>query len=171
MTATALLLAIPPGVALAHTGFVDSQPSDGQTLREQPRTVSVTFSEPPLPTGAALVALGPDGRVPLSPEARGRSLEAPWPGDTPNGVYTLTYRVVAADGHPITGEVSFRLDAPRTAGAKSTPSPRPSVQQTSAPQAADPTPGPSVPAWLWLVAVVLIGAGAFLAIARGRKGG
>ena len=154
--------------AAAHTGFVDSQPSNGQTVRETPRVVSVNFSEPPLPTGAALVALGPDGRIPLPAATRGRSIEAPWPGDAPNGAYTLTYRVVAGDGHPITGEISFRLDAPRDSGDRSAP--RPSTQQTSAPQAAETEPGPAIPVWLWLIAAALIGAGAYLAIARGRRG-
>lgn len=169
LTATGLL--VIPVPASAHTGFVESQPSNGQTLRQTPRVVTVSFSEPPLPTGAALVALGPDGRIQLPADTRGRSVEAPWPPDAPNGAYTLTYRVVAADGHPITGEVSFRLDVPRPSAAGSgRPSAAPPTQQSSAPQATDAEPDASIPAWLWLIAVALIGAGAYLAIARGRKG-
>lgn len=164
---SAVLLSTGPlGSAWAHTSIVGSDPSDGQTLRREPRTVSVSFTEPPLPTGLAMVAVGPQGRLPLTPSARGNSVAAPWPSGSPNGTYTVSYRVVAADGHPITGEVTFRLNA---AADRSAPRATAPEQPTIAAQAAEEPTESSIPVWLWLVGAALIAAGGYLAISRGRR--
>lgn len=165
----AFLVLVFPTAAWAHTSATGSEPADGQTLRREPRTVSVSFTEPPLPTGAAMVAVGPQGRVPLAPNPRGSAMAAPWPSGAPNGTYTVNYRVVAADGHPITGQFSFRLDAP---GSRSTPSAPAQASEPAASAATQPAAEPqqnAIPVWLWLLGAALIAAGAYLAIARGRK--
>jgi hypothetical protein len=42
------------------------------------------------------------------------ALNFPWPADLPAGSYEVGYRVVSADGHPITGAISFSFGSPST---------------------------------------------------------
>src|SRR5699024_491541 len=39
-------------------------------------------------------------------------IRAEWPVDAGEGHYTLSYRVVSADGHPISGAITFTIGAP-----------------------------------------------------------
>ena len=99
------------------------------------------------------------------------------------GVYTIEYRVVSDDGHPVSGTVPFTLTAPgpgagapaptpaAPAGAPDT-TPAPAGQPAGEPaadsgSAPDPT---GMPVWPWLlVAVVVLGGGAALALRRTRN--
>ncbi len=153
--------------ARAHTSSTGTDPADGANLAHPPRQISVSFSEPPLATGSAMVAQGPAGRVPLSATAKGNSVVAPWPDDATAGTYRVTYRVVAADGHPITGEFGFRVAGRPSPPSRAAASPTPAATASAAP--AQPAESSGPPAWLWLVVAVLIAAGAVIAVTRGRK--
>lgn len=56
-----------------------------------------------------MVATGADGRRLLEPRIAGSRLVADWPRQAPAGRYQVNFRVVAADGHPITGEIKFTI--------------------------------------------------------------
>ncbi len=43
------------------------------------------------------------------------------PSDLPKGVYTATYRVVSADGHPVSGGFSFGIDTPVRTATRTAP--------------------------------------------------
>ncbi len=63
------------------------------------------------------------------------------PGRPGNGVYTVGYRVVSADGHPVTGSYKFTL-----ADVSDEP-PRPiSTSAAAAPSTAAPPPSTAAPA-------------------------
>lgn len=163
------LAAVAP--ADAHTGAIDSDPGQGEKLRRPPAQVSVTFSEPPLPTGMAMVAAGPDGRRPLDPRITGTRLVAVWPRQAPVGRYQVTYRVVAADGHPISGELTFTVEgAPSSTTPGSTPATDPTSQAApAAPQSAQPESA-TAPVWLWVVIAGLLAAALVLVGLRARRG-
>ena len=82
----------------------------------------------------------------------------------PKGVYTIGYRIVSADGHPVSGKLTFTL----TKAGDGTPAP--AGTGTSAPGAASGQSGDGLPIWVWLVgAAVLLGAGLFVAMRIGGK--
>jgi len=61
----------------------------------------------------------------------------------PAGSYTIAYRIVSADGHPVEGSVSFTL----TAAGTGSPNPdTPADQGTS----------DSIPAWVWILAAAIV---------------
>ncbi|QYN41058.1 copper resistance protein CopC (plasmid) [Pseudonocardia sp. DSM 110487] len=163
--------------AYAHTQLVASDPPDGAVLVEPPRAVTLTLTEVD-GTVSIITVNDPDG-VPVSigtPRlvwpgreigipATGRQREHLLPSDSLRvplaalakpGRYTTHYRITAADGHPLTGVLSFTL-APRpgpTDGGSTVPGgvdqARP-AEVASAPAAA---PGPeeeSGPVWPWVV--------------------
>ena len=97
----------PP--AAAHATLVSTDPGEGARLDAVPAEVSLEFSEGvSLGAGYARV-LGSDGeRVDTGAAAvDGRVLRVPLRADLPDDGYLVTYRVISADSHPISGAYSF----------------------------------------------------------------
>ena len=119
-TLVALLVALIPGALLAtaapasaHAALVSSDPADGSRVASLPAEVTLEFNEE-ISDPAYVVVTAPDGvrvnsgdavvrgaRVTQDLDAQGLAL--------PAGSYTLAYRVVSADGHPISGEQTFEV--------------------------------------------------------------
>lgn len=100
--------------ASAHTDLVSSNPSAGSTIlsTETPDTISLTFSEPPLLEGSAIVVANEDGSQATTLDAtlEGATLSVPWPTDLKAGKATVTWRIAADDGHVLTDEFSFTVE-------------------------------------------------------------
>lgn len=110
---TGVVLAEP---AQAHAALVGTHPADASTVETLPGRVTLEFSEPV--TRTELVLTAPDGsRLPLKVSARDREVTGTLGDGTAEaqrGTYTLAYRVVSADGHPIAGESTFRTTTGRS---------------------------------------------------------
>ncbi|WP_395245650.1 copper resistance protein CopC [Agromyces sp. MMS24-K17] len=110
VVAAAFLAVAPAGPASAHNSIVGTSPAADATVTEQPGEVSVTTSDVLIEIGGgnSIDVIGPDGRhyatdcasvdttVAWAPMALGEA-----------GEYTVEWRVVSADGHPISGEFAF----------------------------------------------------------------
>lgn len=122
MTAAVLLsLALGMGGAFAHTGLAGSEPAEGQVLTVAPQRITLTFTEAVQP-GSALVAVRGAGGTPVSSgtaEVVGPVVTQPVTL-TGNGSYLVAYRIVAGDGHPVTGELTFDYAGPAASNADST---------------------------------------------------
>ncbi|WP_222269951.1 copper resistance CopC/CopD family protein [Modestobacter marinus] len=95
--------------ASAHATVISSSPADGERLQEAPAEVVVEFDEPvSLGAGYARV-LGAGGeRVDAGDaDVRDRTVHVPLRDGLPDASYVVTYRVVSADSHPISGAFSF----------------------------------------------------------------
>ena len=125
------------GPAAAHANLLRSDPTASALLDRHPPAVTMTFSEPPDPSlsivhvldvNAAPVEAGPVEAVP----GHGDQLRILLPASLPDGVYTVSWRVVSeADGHATAGAFSFGVNvAPGTVVTPSVPvptTPSPSV--------------------------------------------
>ncbi len=117
---TGLLVLLPGLAASAHSALIGSNPQTGSTVQALPEQLELRFNEPVSDISPAMV-LRRDGDTvaTLTPRAHGTRLLADAPGTTlPDGRYTLVWRVVSADGHPVDGVVAFTLGdgrAPATA--------------------------------------------------------
>lgn len=111
MAAVAVLLIGSP--VAAHTELVDSDPKDGSTLATAPRSVTLTFSEDVRSGHVAVTA--PDGSPVKASSVRpvGARLTADLAASDQRGSYSIAYRVVSGDGHPVTGELMFTTTAGR----------------------------------------------------------
>jgi hypothetical protein len=74
----------------------------------------------------------------------------PWPADLPPGKYSVAFRVVSEDGHPVTGQVTFSYTDVATPTVEPTVEPTPAAEPESTPQtpqtseATDTEPSPEL---------------------------
>ena len=127
----------------AHADLQVSTPEDGESLEVAPEEIRLTFSEELFEELVEISILDAAGDlystigVEQTPPP-GTDVIFPWPPQAPPGEYSIAYRVVSADGHPVTGTVSFSYAA--TAPEPSAPEPSSS---DSAPSAQSSTPASS----------------------------
>lgn len=145
--------------------------------------VELEFSEPVESTGALVVITDPaDRQVDTGrPDVVDGSLTQATTGAGPAGRYALAYRVVSADGHPISGELGFTVETASETRSHDgpvgdLPGNRPSSDADPASStAADSSAGSFVSrhgAILGLVAIGLVAAAVVLGVGvRGRHQG
>ncbi|WP_262852515.1 copper resistance CopC family protein [Mumia quercus] len=114
LAAVGLLLVGSP-TAHGHAVLVSTTPEDGATVATMPNEIVLTFNER-VTTPAYVVAEAPDGTKVASGEARtdGTSVRATTEPAGIAGKYRISYRVVSADGHPISGSVYVTVTEGRT---------------------------------------------------------
>jgi copper transport protein len=104
------VLALGTGIASAHATVESSSPADGQSLPTSPSEISITFSEPVSTASGGLSILNADGNhvdAGKSQITNGRTLVTEIPQSLSDGTYVATYRVLSADGHPVSGSFLF----------------------------------------------------------------
>jgi copper transport protein len=103
--------------ATAHAVLLRTEPSPQSTVARAPPSVRLEFSEPVETAFGAVRVFDVDGhRVDRGKVARapaGRMVEVPLP-PLRDGTYTVTWRVVSADGHEVHGGFVFYVGAPST---------------------------------------------------------
>ena len=114
--------------ASAHAQFIGSSPSDGATLSAVPPEVMLRFSEKIGAQFVTVTVVGEDGSSATSgaPEVSGDRVIQKIDSNIEEGTYRVNYRVISADGHPISGTLGFTYKAPgSTGGARSSSSTSP----------------------------------------------
>jgi copper resistance protein C len=164
-----LLLVLLASPASAHTSLVGSVPAAGSAV-ESVTEVVLVFDDGVQPDLSTVAVTGPDGvdRSSGAPVLRqGNQLVQGLDAPLGDGRWTVAYRVVARDGHPVAGSHDFQVTV--TSAAAVTPPPAPSpTAEVATPVATDQTGGGGVP----LLPVALGGlllAGVLGAVA-GRRG-
>lgn len=126
--------------ATAHTSLLGSSPADGEQLDSTATQARFTFDQSlqPMPGWDAVVVTGPDGshRASRAVTVTGHDLVAALEPVGPAGRYTIAYRVVSGDGHPVAGHIAVEVRRPAA---------------ESAAVGALSTPPGDVPAWAWLL--------------------
>ena len=122
MAGTALVLAVlvaTAAPAAAHAVLLRTDPSPQTTVKTPPAAVHLVFSEAVEVAFGAVRVFDVDGqRVDKGKiqTANGRR-EVVVPASLPAGTFTVTWRVVSADGHPVHGGFQFYVGAPSTISA------------------------------------------------------
>jgi methionine-rich copper-binding protein CopC len=170
-----VVVAVPLGVApaAAHTAFASSDPAGGSTV-DTLETVTVSFTEAVTTDLATLTVTGPSGQRIDDGEATVEDVTLQV-GVSPieAGEHQLAYRVVAADGHPVSGTVTFtyagepterteraepaerteRAEPPEPAEPEEENAPAPATPAAESAGASDPLTGMNP----WLAALVALG--------------
>jgi copper transport protein len=98
----------PP--AFAHAFLVRAEPADGAVVAQSPATLKLTFSEPVSPLVMRIIGPGGEVSAPVSIAAE-NAIVTIIPPPLRQGTNVLSWRVVSADGHPISGSVLFAVGA------------------------------------------------------------
>lgn len=181
LAALAVLLSAEP--ANAHDYLVSSTPAAGSTVTAAPTRVTLTFDAAVLRTGNGSDVLSVTG-----PGGKHFETACPVVGDDgvsaavrlgPAGTYTVSWRVVSADGHPVADSIRFRY-APTAgttgaAGSDSGPACGNAAGRTgSGTSAAQPASTGSVLVLIVVVAgvlVLIVVVGVVLAVVLTRRRG
>lgn len=136
---TAGLLFAVATPAAAHDEIVSSSPEAGSTIGVVPEEISLTFSGEILTDFSAVIieVAAADGQNLASgdPVIDGTTVtQAVQPGQA--GVFTVRWRVVSSDGHPISNEYQYTVEA--VTAPTSTPAPEATEEQTPEPSATTP---------------------------------
>ncbi|MER6351174.1 copper resistance protein CopC [Streptomyces sp. NPDC001634] len=119
----ALLLAVAGALfggtapASAHAALIGSDPGQGTVVDKAPTQITLTFSEKVALSDNSLRVLDPKGqRVDTGKASNlsGTMYGVPVRSGLPRGTYTVTYQVVSADSHPVSGAFTFSVGAPST---------------------------------------------------------
>jgi methionine-rich copper-binding protein CopC len=154
ITVTAVLVGVGSAApAAAHTALKSASPGEGSTVRP-PTQIVLTYNEPVQFTQVVVT------------DAAGRQYQSGKPvnvdntvtenlSTTPqNGRYTVAWRVVAPDGHPVEGTYQFTVTGSRATGSAAAP---------AAPAApSEPTSTSAGTSRWWIVVIVLLIAAAAL---------
>ena len=151
-TATVFVLSVTMApTASAHADLQVSTPEDGESLQIAPEEIRLTFSEELFEELVEISILDAAGDLYSTIEVEqtpppGTDVIFPWPIQAPPGEYSIAYRVVSADGHPITGTISFSYaaTAPQSSPSDSSPEPTPSDSTPSA-ESSTPSASPAAP--------------------------
>jgi hypothetical protein len=113
----------PISPAFAHTDLIKTSPAADSDANTSQETISITFGEPPLVDGAAIVVMNSTGDILDSPAPAldGASLLIPWPADLTPGKVTVQWRATADDGHVLSGEFVFNYTAAAEGGMAPSP--------------------------------------------------
>ncbi|WP_306970728.1 copper resistance CopC/CopD family protein [Streptomyces afghaniensis] len=109
-----VLLLLGGAPASAHAALRGTDPDDGSVVQRAPRHLTLTFTESVGLLDDSFRVFGPDQRRVHTGEARhadGRSDTARvgLPGKLARGTYTVAWRVVSADSHPVSGAFTFSV--------------------------------------------------------------
>lgn len=148
--------------AAAHNSLIASTPRDGAQVESGPNTIELTFDQP-VQTGQGLntvAVTGPNndhweaGQVTVASNVVTAAVRPLGPA----GAYKIGYRILSADGHPVSGELTFTLTKDGTGKPR----------QVEVKDLVGRPDGDGLPIWVWIVgAVVLLGGGVFFALRGG----
>jgi methionine-rich copper-binding protein CopC len=115
--------------ALAHTVLLTAVPADGATLTSSPSQVVLTYDEPVQASTLQMAVTASSGATvsTSAPTVAGTVVTQSLPPDLPNDTYTLAYRLVSVDGHPVGNTITFIVKNPASSAAPvASPAPSPS---------------------------------------------
>jgi copper transport protein len=108
----------PSSTADAHSQLVETLPAAGAQLTQSPDEIRLTFNEAVETKVGGIELLDSLSRklkVSVIEANRDRTSIAVKPPKLDEGVYTVTYRIISEDGHPVNGSYVFVVGSPPAA--------------------------------------------------------
>ncbi|WP_019073310.1 copper resistance CopC/CopD family protein [Streptomyces hokutonensis] len=162
-TVLVLLLLGSAGTASAHAALESTDPADGSVLKSAPRALTLTFSESVALLDDSFRVYDPDNRRVKTSSAHhakdaGDTASVTLPAKLGTGTFTVAWRVVSADSHPVSGAFTFSIGKPSA---------------TTTPISTAPNENPLTASlydtaryFAYIAAALLIGTATFLALCR-----
>ncbi|MDO3703114.1 copper resistance protein CopC [Micromonospora sp. C28SCA-DRY-2] len=171
-------LFVPAQPAAAHNTLKAATPARDARLTTAPTRITLEFVEKLNPAFTTIaISDAAQHRIPASgPTVTGATGTVTIDEPLANGTYTVAYRVVSADGHPVQGSYRFTVADPSAtagpqAGTATTPSAPAAEPSSVSPASAtgDPDRGPGAPALVGgVLLLATLVAGAVVLLRRRR---
>ncbi|GAB6992195.1 copper resistance CopC/CopD family protein [Paenibacillus pini] len=103
-----------PAVTSAHASLIQSTPAENAVLNEPPTKISLKFNESIQPAFHSIKVKNSSGEQINQGESytvpgKDSELEVKLEPNLPQGIYTIQWKAVSGDGHPIEGTFAFQL--------------------------------------------------------------
>jgi len=147
-------------LVVLHNELIGTDPTDGARLDTGPARVTLIFDLPAQRGFSTIIVTGPDGNQWQAGPATedGTTVSAPVRPLGPAGDYTVAWRIISVDGHPLSATLRFTLTTPGP-GTAAAPPPSDAIPAT------DPGSAGAVVWWPWAAgAGALLGVGVVLAL-------
>lgn len=173
--------------ATAHSRLLSISPKDGASLPAPPTEIVLTFNEDVNPQFVTVRVTDGEGADVVGEDAtaNGPTVTLPVTDPISAGTYKITYRVVSADSHPISGSTTFDIQGdPLASPSEGTASPS---ETSAAPSASASTPAATaspaatdvagdvdeetsdgIPAIVWVLVLIALAAVGLMLYARSR---
>lgn len=99
----------------AHSHLKDSSPKNGEVITEQLKDITLTF-ETKVENASTFTVQDQDGKdIPLSQvSVNNNQLVGTPKDDMSNGGYTIHWKIIGTDGHPLEGDIPFSVQSAET---------------------------------------------------------
>lgn len=109
--------------ATAHDELISTNPADGSSLSQAPHQLELTFSGEIMKMDGAnqvrVTNAAGENVTQGDPEIKGDTVTQNLATGAENDTYTVTWRVVSSDGHPIQGTLSYKVGQGAASGKES----------------------------------------------------
>jgi copper resistance protein C len=112
-----VLLLTVASAAQAHSTLLTTTPGAAGQVASSPQEVVLTFNEMPRQRYTTVHVVGPDGsrRDSGSAQVINDTVHQALGGSRPAGTYTVDWRVISSDGHPVSGQFTYTAGTAATA--------------------------------------------------------
>ncbi|MDH6141455.1 copper transport protein [Kitasatospora sp. GP30] len=112
-----VLLLGTAGPAAAHAALLKTDPAQNSVVATEPAAVTLTFSEGVTLSGDSLRVLDPSGKQvdsgnPGHADGKGDTASVGLRAGLADGTYTVAWRAISEDTHPVGGAFTFSIGAP-----------------------------------------------------------
>ncbi|MCW2133441.1 MULTISPECIES: copper resistance CopC family protein [Crystallibacter] len=138
LLAAALVLLQPVSGAFAHDELLGSDPADGDTVEQMPGDIVLRYSADVVGLGSTVLIQDAEGNDWTDGETRivDDAMIQEVRSGAPAGDYTVLWRAVSSDSHPIEGTLTFTVAG--SAESQATPESTPAASPSAAPAPATP---------------------------------
>ncbi|RFU62031.1 copper resistance CopC family protein [Peribacillus glennii] len=104
-----MFILLVPNITSAHTGLSSSSPKEGQAVTEDLKEITLTY-ETKIEKLSSMKLKKAGTEIPLrQTKVLDNQMIGILSEPLSNGPYVIEWKIVGADGHPITGKVSFKV--------------------------------------------------------------
>jgi len=158
----AAALALPAGAAQAHDVLEATNPANGSAVASVPASVVLTFDHTPIAIGTEILVKDASGTNQADGAAQvvDNNVTQAIKAGAPAGLYTVVWRVVSSDSHPIEGTFTFTATS-GGGGSGAAAAPPPSSSATSPAATAQGSSGQGssgLPVWAIATGIVVLAA-------------
>lgn len=166
IAAAAFIAVAPAAPAIAHESIQSTSPAEGAVVDVSPKEVVLEFTDEVLPLGAIIIVDDADGTdwVDGDVVVDANTVTAALEDGMPDGVYSVRWRAISGDGHPISDIFQIGIGADTVIPTTAPSAPASADPSSAAGDEEKPAPSTDTGSETWLRVGLVAAFGAALAL-------